>query len=182
MPNTMKRFAIIVVLLTSFFIFSQPAYAFDKVAGHSAGLKEEVLGIERPDPRIEKLEAFLAKHDSPLASYSQEFIEAADLYQLDWKLVTAITGVESSFGKRIPTYSYNAYGWANGHYYFPSWEQSINHISQCLKEKYLDRGLDTPYKIGPVYAPPSPSWAYKVVYFMNQIESFENESCLEELI
>lgn len=178
----MKRFLAIMVVLTSFFLFSQPAHAFDKVAGNSAWLKEEVLGVKKPDPRIKKLEAFLAKHNSPLTPYSQKFIEAADLYQLDWKLVTAITGVESSFGKRIPFNSYNAYGWANGNYYFQSWEQSIDHVSRYLKEKYVDRGLDTPLKIGPVYAPPSPAWANKVVFFMKQIECFENEGCLEELI
>ena len=177
----MKKILAIVVILTSFFIFSQPASAMTSVAESSAVLKEEVLGVKRPDPRVEKLEAFFTKYDSPLASYAQEFIEAADLYQLDWKLVPAITGVESTFGKRIPAYSYNAYGWNNGNYYFQSWEQSINHVSRCLKEKYVDRGLDTPYKIGPVYAPPSATWASKVVYFMKLIECFEIEDCFDGL-
>ena len=96
-------------------------------------------------------------------------------------MVPAITGVESTFGKQIPTNSYNAYGWANGAYLFESWEQSIDHVSQVLKEKYVERGLDTPYKMGPVYAPPSKTWASKVVYFMNQIECFDELNCLADL-
>lgn len=176
----MKKIFAILAILVAFIDFSQPAQA-NEVAGSSAVLKDEVLGIENPDPRIEKLEVFLTNYDSPLASYAEQFIKAADENQLDWKLLPAITGVESTFGKQIPAGSYNAYGWANGVFYFKSWEQSIDYVSQYLKEKYVDRGLDTPYKMGPVYAPPSKTWAWKVVYFMNQIECFGESNCLNEL-
>jgi hypothetical protein len=148
------------------------------VAGSSASLKTELRG---PDKRIEKLEEFLASYNSPLTAYSQNFIEAADEYQIDWKLLPAITGVESTFGKQIPAYSYNAYGWSNGTYQFQSWEQSIDHVSRYLKEKYIDRGLNTPYKMGPVYAPPSKTWAGKVAYFMEQIECFGGLACFDNL-
>lgn len=173
----MKKLLTLVAILISLFIFSRPAYGLEKIAGSSAVLKNSLPKIEKPDLRVEKLEAFLAQYDSPLTDYAQNFIEAADCYQLDWRLLPAITGVESSFGKRIPANSYNAYGWNNGHYWFQSWEESIDYLSRSLKEKYFDRGLDTPYKIGPVYAPPSPFWAGKVVYFMKQIECFGQENC-----
>lgn len=177
----MKKLIALVAVSINLFIFSQPAYASEKVAVSSAVLKDKVLKIEKPDPRIAKLKAFLAQHDSPLTPYAKKFIEAADRYQIDWKLVPAITGVESTFGKRIPANSYNAYGWANGNYWFKSWDQSIDYVSCYLKEKYFDRGLDTPDKIGPVYAPPSPFWARKVVYFMKQIECLGKEDCFLEL-
>ena len=175
--NPMKKLFAILAILVAFFTFSQPVQA-SEVAGGSAVLKNEILGIQNPDARVDQLEAYLEKHRSPLASYASIFIEVADRYQLDWKLVPAITGVESTFGKQIPFNSYNAYGWANGTYRFKSWEESITHVSQYLKEKYVDRGLDTPYKIGPVYAPPSKTWAGKVIFFMNQIESFKKASLL----
>lgn len=177
----MNKVLVLVVVFTSFILFSQPAYASEKVAESSAALNSNIPKIEKPDPRVEKLKLFLAKYDSPLAPYAKNFIEAADRNQFDWKLVPAITGVESSFGKRIPFNSYNAYGWNNGNYWFKSWEQSIDYVSSYLKEKYFNRGLDTPYKIGPVYAPPSPFWATKVVYFMKLIECFEQEDCLKEI-
>lgn len=148
------------------------------VAGGSATLKNRLPAI---DPREKRLGQFLGSYGSPLVPYVSNFIEAADKYQIDWKLVPAITGVESSFGKQIPPGSHNAYGWNNGSYRFKSWEESIEHVTQYLKEKYIDRGLDTPYKIGPIYAPPSQTWAGKVVNFMNQIECYGQESCLENL-
>jgi hypothetical protein len=169
--NSMKKLFAVLAILTIFFLFSQPAQAIEE-AGHSAVLKNEVLGFENPDARVEKLEAYLESHRSPLEAYASVFVEAADRYQLDWRLVPAITGVESTFGKQIPFNSYNAYGWANGLYRFQSWEESIKHVYQYLRVKYLDRGLDTPYKIGPVYAPPSHVWGAKVAYFMGKIESF----------
>lgn len=169
--NSMKKLFAILAILIAFFIFSQPVQAIE-VAGSSAMLKNEVLGIKNPDSRVTQLEAYLDEHRSPLADYASVFIEAADQYQLDWRLVPAITGVESTFGKQIPFNSFNAYGWANGLYRFESWEESITYVSQYLKEKYIDRGLNTPYKIGPVYAPPSRTWAGKVTFFMKQIEGF----------
>lgn len=173
----MKKLLALGAILISFFIFSQPAYASSQVAGSSAVLKDSLPEIEKPDLRVEKLEAFLVQYDSPLTPYGKKFIEAADNYQIDFRLLPAITGVESSFGKRIPANSYNAYGWNNGQYWFQSWEESIEYLSRSLKEKYFNRGLDTPDKIGPVYAPPSPFWASKVVYFMEKIECFGQENC-----
>jgi len=173
----MKKLHIILAILIATFIFSQPAQA-NQIAGSSAVLKNTFPEV---DPRVEKLTGFLKSHNSPLVPYAEQFVVAADRYQLDWRLVPAITGVESTFGKQIPAGSYNAYGWANGTFYFQSWEQSIDYVSQYLKEKYLDRGLDTPYKMGPVYAPPSRTWAVKVVYFMEQIECFGEEGSFNNL-
>lgn len=164
-------------ILIALFIFSQPVQA-SEIAASSAVLKNS---LPEADTRVEKLTEFLKAYGSPLAPYAQQFVDSADKYRLDWKLVPAITGVESTFGKQIPAGSYNAYGWANGVYYFQSWEQSIELVSKTLKEKYAERGLDTPAKMGPVYAPPSKTWAGKVVYFMNLIECFGEKGCFEEL-
>lgn len=163
-----KLFAFLIAFL-AILSLSQPASAQEKIAAGSAVL--ENLSFQA-DERIAKLKNFLASYNSPLAKYANNFVEAADKYGIDWKLVPAITGVESTFGKNIPANSYNAYGWANGTFYFQSWEQSIDHVSKTLKEKYVDRGLDTPYKMGPVYAPPSKAWAGKVVFFMNRLDFF----------
>jgi len=122
------------------------------------------------DDRVKKLESYLTLWQSPLTSHAEIFINSADKYQLDWTLVAAIAGVESSFGKRVPINSYNAWGWNNGNYRFDSWEQGIDHVNQVLREKYYDRGLKTIRQIGPTYAPPSTTWANKVTYFKTQLE------------
>lgn len=160
---------------------SNPVLATTNVVASSAVLKNEVLGIKNADSRAEKLEAFLTVHKSPLACYASDFVTASDRYDLDWKLLPAIAGVESTFGKQVPAGSYNAYGWNNGFWQFTSWPTSIDYVSQALREKYFDRGLDTVAKIAPVYAPPSKTWAGKVIYFMEQIECLETDSCLSLL-
>lgn len=134
-----------------------------------------LLANAKTDPRVKKLEAFLQYYKSPLSGYSFYFVYCADKYGLDWKLLPAITGIESTFGKRIPGGSYNAYGWGNGLMRFNSWEQSIDHVSQKLAEKYIAKGLDTPYKINPVYCPPNPTWGRKVALFMEKIEFFDQD-------
>lgn len=127
------------------------------------------------DLRAVKLNKYLKSHKSPLAMYSDDFIYWADKYHLDWRLVPAITGVESTFGKRIPFKSYNAYGWANGDYKFISWESSIEIVSKTLRKKYYDKGAVNIDKIADRYAPPSSTWGKNVKYFMNKIESFPLE-------
>lgn len=174
-----KKILLIMIAFLAIFLFSEPALASEKIAGGSAVLEKPDFQV---DERVIKLEKFLESYNSPLAEYADKFVESANKYGLDWKLVPAITGVESTFGKQIPTNSYNAYGWANGVFYFGSWEQSIDYVSKALKEKYINRGLDTPFKIGPVYAPPSKTWALKVTHFINEIDCFGELNCSDVLI
>lgn len=131
------------------------------------------------DNRIKILQAYLAQYNSPLENQAHVFVAAADKYDLDWKLVAAISGVESTFGKFVPggpDYgSYNAWGW--GVYgtqalYFKSWEDGIYTVSQGLKENYIDRGLTDPYAINRVYAS-SPTWGAHVSYFLADMNKFE---------
>jgi hypothetical protein len=132
----------------------------------SASLKENI----NIDNRIEILRNFLGKYKSPLAPYADEFINAADYYDLDWKLVPSITGVESTFGKFIPFNSYNAYGWNNGDYAFESWKDSIWHVTSVLKNKYIQKGAISVNQIALIYAPPSLSWSKNVTFFISKLE------------
>ena len=125
---------------------------------------------DEPDYRAQNLKNFLEEFNSPLTDYADEFVASADKYGLDYRLVPAITGVESTFGKQIPENSYNAYGWANGAYSFESWEDSIDHVSMTLRTKYIDKGAPTIAKMARRYAPPSSTWAGKVRYFVGKID------------
>jgi hypothetical protein len=154
-------------------IFANDVLAVEKIYQSSAYMK--VASRNYSDKRIDTLEKYLEKHNSPIAPYADELVLYADMYELDWRLVAAISGVESTFGKRIPQNSYNAYGWANGKYAFQSWEDSIEVVSRTLKEKYVNDGLITVNQISRRYAPPSNSWAWKVEYFMNDIQKYPLE-------
>jgi hypothetical protein len=173
-----KIFLFLTIFLIFFSAQTNPVKAEFSVVAAPSAVPKNRLSAKQEDPRIERLQAYLEKHQSPLAEYAACFIQTADKYDFDQLdldyLVPAITGVESTFGKFYPQGSYNAYGWANGNYRWNSWEESIDHVSRVLKEKYIDQGADNVWKIGPIYAA-SPAWASKVTYFIKEINSFEAE-------
>lgn len=125
------------------------------------------------DEREIKLALYLASHQSALLPYAHDLIETADTYDLPWTLIPAISGVESTFCKRIPYQSYNCWGWRNGDHVFQSYEEAISIVSETLHRSYFSQGRTTPETIMPKYAPPSKTWAGKVRFFMNKIEQQE---------
>lgn len=147
-----------------------PVYA-SNVAESSAVFIDMAADYEI-DIRAKQLEEFFGFYGSPLALYSEFIVSMADKYGVDFRLVPAISGVESTFGKNIPFGSYNAYGWNGGKTRFNSWEEGIEEVTKTLNEKYIKRGLDTPGKIAPVYCPPSKVWGRNVNFFMEKINEF----------
>lgn len=135
------------------------------------------------DPRILAMNKFLADYQSPMAKYSEVFIVEADRYGLDWRLIAAISGVESAFGNLIPRGSHNGWGWRgrnrneNGWSMFEDWEEAITHITERMALGY---GIDlTPYDIESTYCPPCGEtglhlWANGVTRFMNELEYYVN--------
>ena len=168
---------ITILAFSALFLFNTDSVAAQvSVAESSANLR---ANVSIADTRVDTLEKFLEKYNSPLAPYSEVFIETADKYELDWRLIPAITGVESTFGKRIPYESFNAYGWANGEYRFTSWEESIEIVGKALRTKYEDKGAVSINQIARRYAPPSSTWAGKVKFFMRKIEAYPLDFDLE---
>lgn len=175
----MNIFVSIIVAILLFFAAASTANANEKIAGHSGQLIVENTSV-LPDSRVEKLKFYLEKHNSPLAKHAEYFVATADKYELgeNWCLVPAIAGVESTFGKRIPKNSYNAWGWgiptgARSGIGFNDWEDGIETVTAGLKTRYIDRGADTLPEMGRIYAPPSKTWARNVQFFMDKIESTE---------
>lgn len=166
----LKNITYIIVTIALFVLSAKAVLAEEHVAGESAIVKTEISD-NGYDYRVYNLQKFLEKYNSPLVEYSEEFVAYADIYGIDYRLVPAITGVESTFGKHIPYESYNAYGWANGDYKFNSWEDSIDHVSMTLKTKYIDLGAPSIAKIAKRYAPPSTTWGTKVTYFVSKIDT-----------
>ena len=145
------------------------AYAQEIASGSSASLK--TLDVKPGnDYRVTALKRYLDKNGSPLADYAQVFVDYADKYNIDYRLVPAISGVESTFGKQIPINSFNAYGWAGGEYRFASWEDSIMEVTKTLKSNYIEKGAVTIDQIARIYCPPSSTWAGKVKYFVGKID------------
>lgn len=167
--------ALTIIALTLFLLaYANPIHAyFSEVAGTSATASFAMI---TKDQRVTQLEAYLRSHNSPLSTEAGFLIKEADRLTLDWKLVAAIAGTESTFGKRIPSNSYNAWGWAiftgqNDGKHFISWKDGITTVSEGLRYKYMDKGATTIEQIGRIYAA-SPRWATNVRFFLRAIEQF----------
>ncbi len=170
-----NKITYILVAIVFLILNARGVYAQEMV-DQSASLKQKSPSF---DYRVANLENYLESHNSPLSEYAEDFVFYADNYDLDYRMVPAIAGVESTFGKRIPRNSYNAYGWANGEYKFSSWEDSIEHVSMTLKTKYIERGASSISRIAKRYAPPSTTWGGNVKFFMKKIDSLPVSFLLE---
>lgn len=169
-----KNFFISFLLLSLLTIFTPSALAEERSSDTSANF-QQILQAKGVDVRAKILQGYLEAHNSPMAPYASVFVQSADAYNLDWKLVPAIAGVESTFGQAEPTNCYNGWGYGiygNNTLCFASYTEAIQTISQALREKYMDTwGATDVYSIGHIYAA-SPTWATHVTYFMNDIEAY----------
>lgn len=166
------------ILLASMFfavalMIPEKAFA-TPISASSAAFVHDIDKSEE-DNRAVILREFLLQYNSPLADSAETFVREADRNNLDWRLVAAISGVESWFGQRIPPNSYN--GWGYGVYgnnvrRFNSWDEAIILISSDLRVKYMNKWKATDVQsIGRIYAA-DPKWSGKVQHFLNKIDAF----------
>lgn len=131
-------------------------------------LKENITS---KDARIEILSSFFQKYDSDLEPFSQEIIDAADRYGLDFRLIPSIAMQESNLCKKIIKDSYNCWGF--GIYgdkvkKFKNYSNAIDTVTKTLVTDYKAHGLVTPNQIMIKYTPSSNgSWARSVNHFMD---------------
>ena len=178
----MKNLFVAISLIALIMIITQNTYAAESSAGSSAVLLNR-QSPEKIDNRITILKEFLERYSSPLALYANDFIKYADEYDIDWKLVAAISGVESTFGQQIPYNSYNGWGWGvygDNVIYFSSWKEGIETVSKGLRENYINKGAKDIYQIGRIYSE-SPNWPYKVSFFMEKIDEFKSQNLVNNL-
>ena len=175
----MIRRAFILLLAVTLFTAISPKNAFAATSSdHSADFTTPQVITPTPmehDNRAQILRFFLEQYNSPLADHAQTFIDQADANHIDWKLVAAISGVESTYGEAIPPYSYNAWGYnvyGTNVRRFSSWDDGITVVSHDLRTIYMDqRGATNVYQIGATYAA-SPTWASRVQRNMDDIDQY----------
>lgn len=128
------------------------------------------------DPRVNKLQQFFSSKGSPLAPYANSFIAAADKYGLDWRLLPAISGIETSFGK-AGTGTAGPFGYGSA----KSWgnaDRAIDVAARGLSDpKGYYKSARTISQIAPIWAPPGASndaggnagWPAAVRQFFSQL-------------
>nr|MBI5455366.1 glucosaminidase domain-containing protein [Candidatus Levybacteria bacterium] len=147
-----------------------PKIAFAALPKASGTLK---MNISSEDMRIKIVRDFFKKYKSTLTPYADDVIEAADKYEIDYRLIPAIAMQESNLCKKIIKDSYNCWGF--GIYgkkvtRFENYNQAINIVSKTLAMQYKSKGLETPEQIMTKYTPGSNgSWANGVNHFMDQL-------------
>lgn len=96
----------------------------------------------KQDPRLKRLEKFFRKAGCPAQKYSDVFLEAADSYDLDWRLLPSISFVESTGGKAAR--GNNLFGWDSGRAEFPTPTAGIQTVGYRLShsELYRDKDVD----------------------------------------
>ena len=127
------------------------------------------------------LKEFLESYHSPLVPYTNFILETSEKYGLDWRLLTAISGNESLFGRVTPPDCYNAWGWgihSRGTLCFDNWEEGIAAVARGIKKNYIDQGLVTVEQIMIKYAPVSVAngtgWNQSINWFMERLERAQN--------
>jgi hypothetical protein len=106
-----------------------------------------VASVERsePDPRLVRLQQYLAERDCPLEKYAPDLIEAADANDLDWRLLPSISVIESGGGKEY--INNNVFGWDSCRQKFPTIRAGIHLVASRLANSQLYRGKDLDQKL-----------------------------------
>lgn len=102
-----------------------------------------------------KLDEYLKAHGSPLAGLGETILDAGWRYNVDPRLLVAIAGAETGFG-RIECTDFNAWNWfwfewCNSP--FESSKQAIDEVARGLRMYYLDGGWTDVDAIADRYCP-----------------------------
>lgn len=124
------------------------------------------------DPRVIQMNQVLLKYNSPMVGHEAELIAIAEKYKLDWTLMAAIAGTESSFGRRMPYQCLNPYGWGVGgvnKLCFKSFPDAAEAVASGLAKKYNISSLET---IAATYNKVSTEgWISHTKFFMTKIKT-----------
>ncbi len=143
----------LLALATAFVMTTSPAFAAE-------------------DLRVQKLHTYLEKMGSPMVGYESKLITTAEKYGLDWTLLAAIAGTESTFGKRMPYQCVNPYGWGiygDNKICFKDFGDAIETVGEGLGTKYHTGSLEA---IAKKYNTVSTDgWIMHTRFFMNKIKN-----------
>lgn len=122
------------------------------------------------EQNTQRIEAILARYNSPMQGYGH--IIASKAYECggDFRVLTAIAGNESGFG-RIPYKLYNPYGYLDGVQY-SGWEESLNFLSCVISRRFLKPCNNDLVCIISTYGGPDTDkerWVRNIQFFINQI-------------
>jgi hypothetical protein len=127
---------------------------------------EDPRNTEKFVKKVAAVKKFLNSYGAPLAANAEDFVRAAEMYGIDYRLLPAISMIESTGGKHLFR-PYNPFGW--GRWGYPSFTVAIYDVARGMSNYYAG-GLREPEKIAYRYNPVTPKdWGRKARAFMNQM-------------
>lgn len=136
------------------------------------------------DTRISSTESFLGKYNSTLASSSALIIKYSDEYNIDYKIIPAIAGIESTFCKNYPEASHNCFGYmnidGNGIWLFEDFESAIRKVAWAIGtrpqfQEWRDDRADF-WKLARVYnGGDRKKWQATLEHFISEQEAGEQK-------
>jgi len=118
------------------------------------------------DNRYDRLESFFQSFGCPTPHYVNEYVGAADSYAIDYRLLPAISVLESTCG--IYQRLNNRWGWDSARKGFSSFRSGLQYIARQLSEGrfYKDKSLDEKVRM----YNPNPEYARQVRKLMLKID------------
>jgi hypothetical protein len=119
----------------------------------------------RNDVRLDSLRKFFHQGACPVETVAEVFLETADAYDLDWRLLPSLSFVETTGGKAAR--NNNIFGWDAGRTRFRSVAAGIHAVGYQLSHAgvYRGKGLD---RLLATYNP-DPEYARLVKFVMRNI-------------
>jgi hypothetical protein len=149
------------------------------LSSQNSTIKSSVITTQEDqivEKRAEEIDAFLSKYNSPLKGYGKKFVQEADKNNIDWRLLVAISGRESTFGiHSCINHVENSFGYGSCSIHFKSIDDAIESISASLggndkSTEYYYKGKNT-IQILRTYNSVIPNYPKEVVQIMKMIDS-----------
>jgi hypothetical protein len=123
----------------------------------------------------QNIDKYFAEMNLPLAGYGETFVEVADKYDLDYRLLPAIAMRESTGGKHpCPAGNKNVFGWHSCKTVFKTYEEAIDkvgaHLAGEVKSTKSYYGNKSVRKKLRTYNSVIPPYVDQVISIMNKIE------------
>jgi hypothetical protein len=118
------------------------------------------------DQRFNRLEAFFQSYKCPAPHYVDEYLNAADSFAIDYRLLPAISVLESTCG----TYQRhnNRWGWDSARKGFSSFRAGLQYIAHQLAEGRFYKNKTLEQKVHAYN--PRPQYAHLIRTLMRKIE------------
>ncbi len=125
------------------------------------------LSAQDSAERAQKLEAFFEAHGCPRPFHARDYVDAADRYGVDYRILPAVSVRESTCGWYARRN--NRWGWASMRVGFRSVERGIHYITRQLAFGRYYRGKDVEGKLR-AYNPGHPRYVREVKQLMDEID------------